>query len=227
MTVAILGGTGPQGQGVALRLARAGIAVALGSRDAGRAAEIAGSLNDKLAGHAGAAGIALISGHDNAGAIQAAGRLVVLAVPYAAHDDTLRAAAPLLAGKVLVDIVVPLAPGNPRAVAMPPEGSATEAAQALLGADVPVVGALHNVSAHSLNDLEHALNCDVLIAGDSPEAKDEVAALIARIGVQVYDAGPAQSARCVEAITPILIRLNMSKKVPFSHAGIRIWAPGT
>lgn len=227
MTVAILGGTGPQGQGVALRLARAGIAVALGSRDAGRAAEIAGSLNDKLAGHAGAAGIALISGHDNAGAIQAAGRLVVLAVPYAAHDDTLRAAAPLLAGKILVDIVVPLAPGNPRAVAMPPEGSATEAAQALLGADVPVVGALHNVSAHSLNDLEHALNCDVLIAGDSPEAKDEVAALIARIGVQVYDAGPAQSARCVEAITPILIRLNMSKKVPFSHAGIRIWAPGT
>lgn len=224
MTVAILGGTGPQGQGVALRLARAGVAVALGSRDAARAVEIAASLNARLAGQDGAAGI---TGHDNAGAVQAASRLAVLAVPYAAHDDTLRAIAPLLPGKVLVDIVVPLAPGNPRAVAMPPEGSATEAAQALLGADIPVVGALHNVSAHSLNDLDHALNCDVLIAGDSPEAKDEVAALIARIGVQVYDAGPAQSARCVEALTPILIRLNMSKKVPFSHAGIRVWAPGT
>lgn len=224
MTIAILGGTGPQGQGLALRFARAGVAVALGSREAARAAEIALELNARLAGEPRAA---RIEGLSNDAAMAAAQRFVLLAVPYAAHDATLRTLAHALGRKVLVDIVVPLAPGNPRAVAMPPEGSATEAAQALLGAAVPVVGALHNVSAYTLNHLDQALNCDVLIAGDAQEAKDEVALLVARLGVTVYDAGPASSARCIEAITPLLIRLNMSKKVPFSHAGIRVWAPGT
>jgi 8-hydroxy-5-deazaflavin:NADPH oxidoreductase len=103
---------------------------------------------------------------------------VLLAVPYAAHDDLLRIVAPHLAGRILVDIVVPLASGNPRAVHMPPEGSATEAAQALLGKDVPVVGALHNVSAHILNRLDQTINCDVLVAGDDVAAKEEVMALI-------------------------------------------------
>jgi hypothetical protein len=223
MKIAILGGTGPQGQGLALRMARAGEDVTLGSREAARAAEIAGVLNARLAGTPGAVAI---RGTDNAQAVRDA-RIVALAVPYPAHDETLRAIAPLLAGKILVDLVVPLAPGNPRATAMPAEGSATEAAQALLGDAVPVVGALHNVSAHALNALDEAINCDVLVAGDSTEAKDEVMALIARcLAVAVYDAGPAENARCIEAITPILIRLNMSKKVPFTHAGIRIWAPG-
>lgn len=224
MRIAILGGTGPQGQGLALRFAQAGVAVAIGSREAERARDIAAQLRDKL-------GLASddqqIVGLDNADAVAAADRLVILAVPYSAHDATLLAIKPLLADKVLVDIVVPLAPGNPRAVAMPPEGSATEAAQALLGEAVPVVGALHNVSAHTLNALDHAINCDVLVVGDSLAAKEEVIAAIAMLGLTAYDAGPATSARCVEAITPILIRLNISKKVPFSHAGIRIWAPGT
>jgi NADPH-dependent F420 reductase len=223
MKIAILGGTGPQGQGLALRLARVGVEVAVGSRDAGRAADVVASLNDKLRGLPSAA---TVIGTDNAAAVAFAERMVLLAVPYSAHDDTLRSIAGLLVGKVLIDIVVPLAPGNARAVAMPPEGSATEAAQALLGDAVPVVGALHNVSAHTLNDLDHAINCDVLIAGNSPEAKDEVMALLQLLDVAVYDAGPAESARCIEAITPILIRLNISKKVPFTHAGIRVWAPG-
>jgi 8-hydroxy-5-deazaflavin:NADPH oxidoreductase len=223
MKIAILGGTGPQGQGLALRFAKAGVHVTVGSRDAARAADIVQGLNDKLRGVAGAA---TIEGADNAGAVCAADRLVLLAVPYAAHDDTIRAIAAQLEGKVLVDIVVPLAAGNPRAVAMPKEGSATEAAQALVGEAVPVVGALHNVSAHSLNDLEHAINCDVLIAGNAPDAKEEVMALIQQLGVAVYDAGPVENARCIEALTPILIRLNMSKRVPFTHAGLRIWAPG-
>lgn len=224
MTVAILGGTGPQGQGVALRLARAGVPVVLGSRDAARAADCAATLNDQLAAHAGAAEV---QGASNADAIAAAAPHVILAVPHDGHDATLRDLAPALAGKVLIDIVVPLAPGNPRAVAMPPAGSATEAAQAILGPEVPVVGALHNVSAASLRKLDQPINCDILIAGDDEAAKDEVAALIGKIGVTVYDAGPASSARCIEALTPILIRLNMSKKVPFSHAGLKIWAPGS
>lgn len=224
MKIAILGGTGPQGQGLALRLAKAGVDVTVGSRDAVKAAEIVSGLNEKLRSVPGAT---TILGADNAAAVRSADRMVLLAVPYSAHDDTILSISALLVGKVLVDIVVPLAPGNPRAVAMPEEGSATEAAQALVGETIPVVGALHNVSAHALNDLDHSINCDVLIAGNSTEAKEEVITLLRLLDVAVYDAGPAENARCIEAITPILIRLNMSKKVPFTHAGIRVWAPGT
>lgn len=223
MTIAILGGTGPQGQGLAKRFALAGVTVALGSRDAQRATEIANELNASLDAYG---SFSPVKGFSNEDAVAQADRIVVLAVPYAAHDATLQSVADGLSNKILVDIVVPLAPGNARAVAMPPEGSATEAAQKLLGESVPVVGALHNVSAHTLNHLEERINCDVLVVGNQDGAKEEVAALIEKLNVNVYDAGPAASARCVEAITPILIRLNISKKVPFSHAGIRIWAPG-
>lgn len=224
MTVAIIGGTGPQGQGLAKRFACAGVPVVLGSRDSARADEIAREINASLGGRE---GFAAISGASNEDAVAQAPRIVILAVPYAAHNETLKSIAGGLVGKILVDIVVPLAPGNPRAMAMPPEGSATEAAQRLVGPSVPVIGALHNVSAHTLNHLEGHINCDVLVVGDDQQAKEEVIALIERLDVQLYDAGPATSARCVEAVTAILIRLNISKKVPFSHAGLRIWAPST
>jgi len=220
MNIAIIGGSGPQGQGLALRFAKAGVRVVLGSRDATRAAQIADELNAKLQNP-----FNPIIGASNQEATQSAERLVLLAVPYAGHDATLLELKPYLEGKILIDLVVPLAPGNPGLVAMPPEGSATEAAQALLGEQTAVVGALHNVSAHALGLLEQPINCDVLVAGDDSAAKDEVIALIEKIGVCAFDGGSAQSARCIEAITPILIRLNRSKKVPFRHAGIRIW-PG-
>ncbi|XKE45152.1 NADPH-dependent F420 reductase [Halomonas organivorans] len=221
MSIAILGGTGPQGRGLALRFARAGIPVVIGSRDAGRAQAAADELNARLSG------AAAIGGQDLRGAVAAADEMVILAVPYAAHDATLEAIRDLLEGKTLIDIVVPLAEGDPKAVDMPPAGSATEAAQALLGDRVPVVGALHNVSATTLNDLDHGINCDVLVCGNDLAAKERVIDLIRKLDVQAYNAGPAVNARCIEAITPILIRLNISKKVPFTHAGIRIWAPGT
>lgn len=220
MTIAIIGGTGPQGQGLALRFAIAGVPVALGSRDGDRAAEIAAELTSRLP-----AGAASISGHDNIGATNAADEMVILAVPFSAHNATLESLKPHLPGKILVDIVVPLAPGDPKKVAMPPEGSATEAAQALLGPDIPVIGALHNVSAKTLGTLEWQINCDILVCGDSLEARRKVMDLIRKLGVQAYNAGDAQAARCIEAITPILIRINISKDVPFSHAGLRIWAP--
>jgi len=223
MKIAILGGTGPQGQGLALRFAKAGVPVALGSRDRIRGIEIAAELNLKLASCAGAA---RIEGCDNEEAVRAATEIVMLAVPYAGHDAALQALKPHLKGKILVDLVVPLAPNNPKAVAMPAAGSATEAAQALLGEEIPVVGALHNVSAHTLNHLDERINCDILVCGNSQEASDKVIDLITRLGVAAYYCGPATSARCLEAITPILIRINISKKVPFTHAGIRIWAPG-
>ncbi|MFB9127853.1 NADPH-dependent F420 reductase [Paraburkholderia dipogonis] len=223
MTIAILGGTGPQGQGLAKRFAIAGVPVALGSRDAERAAQIAEELNASLAA---CGSFTPIRGLSNEDAVTQADRIVVLAVPYSAHDTTLRAVSGRLHDKILVDIVVPLAPGNPRAVEMPPQGSATEAAQHLLGDAVSVVGALHNVSAHTLNRIDTPINCDVLVVGNHDGAKEEVIELVKKLQVSAYDAGPASAARCVEAMTSILIRLNISKKVPFSHAGVRIWAPG-
>ncbi|KXU36945.1 NADPH-dependent F420 reductase [Ventosimonas gracilis] len=219
MKIAIIGGTGPQGCGLALRFAKAGIGVVLGSRDLARAVQISEELNEKI--HP----LIPISGASNSEAAQSAQRLVLLAVPFAGHEAALIELKPHLAGKILIDLVVPLAPGNPGLCAMPKEGSATEAAQAILGEQARVVGALHNVSAHALNQLEQPINCDVLVAGSDQTAKEEVISLIETIGVCAFDAGPLQSARCIEAITPILIRLNRSKKVPFRHAGIRIW-PG-
>lgn len=216
--IAIIGGTGPQGQGLALRFAQAGVPVALGSRDGARGAEIAAKLNGKLGGN-------LITGLENSAAVAAAAEIVILAVPFSAHNATLEGLKAGLKGKVLVDIVVPLSPDDPKLVAMPPEGSATEAAQALLGPEIPVVGALHNVSAHTLNHLEVPINCDILVCGNQLEPRKKVMALISKLGVTPYNAGGAQAARCIEALTPILIRLNISKAVPFSNAGLKIWAP--
>lgn len=220
MTIAIIGGTGPQGQGLALRFARAGVPVALGSRDGARGAEIAEEISQRLP-----EGSARITGTDNNSAVEMADEMVVLAVPFSAHNATLNGIKEQLEGKILVDIVVPLKDGDPKLVDMPPEGSATEAAQALLGPDIPVVGALHNVSATTLNTLEWDINCDILVCGDQLAARKKVMELCEKLGVTCYNAGPAQSARCVEAITAILIRTNISKAVPFSHAGIKIWAP--
>lgn len=220
MTLAIVGGTGPQGKGLALRFARAGVPVAIGSRDGARAAEIAGELSAQLGSDA-----APITGHSNDEAVAAADRMVILSVPYAGHNATLEQIKAGLADKILMDIVVPLSPNDPKTVDMPPEGSATEAAQAILGDDIPVIGALHNVSAATLNNLDWDINCDVLVCGNSLDARKEVMALVKKLGVEAYNAGGASAARCIEAITPILIRINISKQVPFTHAGIKIWPP--
>lgn len=218
MKVVILGGTGPQGKGLAKRLVKAGVSVVIGSREGEKAQATAAELNAEL-------NTSLFSGASIPEAVQQGEELIILSVPYAAHNATLESIKPLLEGKILVDIVVPLAKGNPKAVDMPPEGSATEAAQAILGEEIPVVGALHNVSAVTLNDLSRSINCDILVCGNQLEAKNKVMAMCELMGTTAYNAGLADSARCIEAITPILIRLNISKAVPFSHAGIRICPP--
>ena len=220
MKLSIIGGTGPQGKGLALRFAKVGFEVALGSRDEARAVEVANSLssdNRNLVGQ--------ITGLSNNQAIAFAEKFVIFSVPWKGHNDTLKEVKEMLADKILVDIVVPLEDGNPKKVSMPPEGSATEAAQALLGPKIPVIGALHNVSANTLNHLEKKINCDILVCGNNLDARLETIELLKKLGVQAYNAGDASSARCLEAITPILIRINASKTVPFSHAGIKIWPP--
>ena len=220
MTVAILGGTGPQGQGLAMRLALAGVPTILGSREKERSKMIVADLNARLPN-----GSVFVKGSTNEEAIDKATDMVIFAVPWGAHNKLLENLKNQLRGKILVDIVVPLSENDPKKVAMPPEGSATEAAQAILGQDTPVIGALHNVSAVTLQNLDWSINCDVLVCGDNLEARKKVIELVKKIGVNAYNAGDAQSARCIEALTAILIRINISKMVPFSHAGIKIWPP--
>ena len=220
MKIAIIGGTGPQGQGLALRFAKAGLEVFVGSRDQERADTTVSEGNSRLT-----KGSSNIVGMSNIDAIRAADEMVIFAVPWSGHNDTLNIIKKELSNKILVDIVVPLSENDPKKVDMPPEGSATEAAQAILGSEIPVVGALHNVSATTLSNLDWDINCDVLVCGNSLDARKKVIELIKKLNVKAYNVGDAQSARCVEALTPILIRLNISKMVPFSHSGIQIWAP--
>ena len=220
MKLSIIGGTGPQGKGLALRFANAGFEVALGSRDESRAMKVANSLSSKNPNIMGS-----ITGLSNSEAVEFTDKFVIFSVPWTGHNNTLSEIKGVLADKVLIDIVVPLEDGNPRKVAMPPEGSATEAAQAILGPEIPVVGTLHNVSANTLNHLEKKINCDILVCGNNLDARLETIELLKNLEVQAYNAGDATSARCLEALTPILIRINMSKAVPFSHAGIKIWPP--
>ena len=220
MTVGIIGGTGPQGQGLAMRFATAGVPIFIGSREKNKSKEIVAEINKKIP-----AGSTLIQGGTNQEAINRSRELVIFAVPWEAHNYLLNDLKNQIGKKTLVDIVVPLSKNDPKKVSMPPEGSATEAAQSILGEETPVVGALHNVSATTLQNLDWKINCDVLVCGNNLNARKQVMSLIEKIGVKSYNAGDAESARCIEALTSILIRINISKMVPFSHAGIKIWAP--
>ena len=220
MTVGIIGGTGPQGQGLAMRFAVAGVPIFIGSREKNKSEEIVAEINKKIP-----SGSALIEGGTNQEAINRSTEIIIFAVPWEAHNYMLNDLKDQIGKKTLVDIVVPLSKNDPKKVSMPPEGSATEAAQSILGKETPVVGALHNVSATTLQNLDWKINCDVLVCGNNLNARKQVMSLIEKIGVTAYNAGDAESARCIEALTSILIRINISKMVPFSHAGIKIWAP--
>ena len=220
MTVGIIGGTGPQGQGLAMRFAVAGVPIFIGSREKNKSEEIVAEINKKIP-----SGSALIEGGTNQEAINRSTEIIIFAVPWEAHNYLLNDLKDQIGKKTLVDIVVPLSKNDPKKVSMPPEGSATEAAQSILGEETQVVGALHNVSATTLQNLDWKINCDVLVCGNNLNARKQVMSLIEKIGVTAYNAGDAESARCIEALTSILIRINISKMVPFSHAGIMIWAP--
>ena len=212
MKIAILGGTGEQGPGLALRWAMAGEEVIIGSRSQERAQKVAAELNAEL-------GKELIQGLENTEAAAAAD-VVALTVPYAAHLSTLESVKEQVQGKIFIDVSVPLDPENPRRMKMPPAGSATEEAQAFFGPETKVVAAFQNVAAHLLRDPHHAIDCDVLVCGNDAEAKKTVMGLVAKMGLQTYDVGPAESARVVEGLTSMLIRLNIRHKV--KGAGIHL-----
>ncbi len=212
-TVAIIGGTGHQGPGLALRWAKSGrYRVIIGSREAAKAHAVAESLNARL-------GAPLVEGMLNAEAAATAD-IVVLTVPYNAHSATLESIRTQLAGKVLVDVTVPLQPPKVSRVHIPPGGSATAEAQALLGDAVRVVCAFQNVSATHLSNLDDPVECDVLVCGDDKDAKAEAIALAEAAGMRGLDAGPLQNAVVVEGLTAILIGIN--KRYNADGAGIKV-----
>lgn len=212
MKIAILGGTGQEGQGLALRWAAAGHEIVIGSRQAAKAERIAAELNEKL-------GRPAVTGLGN-GQAAAAGEIAVLTVPYAAHGATLAAVTPALQGKILIDVTVPLDPENTRRVSQPEGGSAAQEAEALLGPAVRVVGAFHNISHTHLQHLDRPIDSDVLVCGNDREAKQLVIALAAEAGMRAIDAGPIENSAVAEGLTSVLINVNVQHKV--KGAGIRI-----
>ena len=211
-TVAVLGGTGPQGRGLARRFAAAGLTVVIGSRSAERAADTAAELATATGGE--------VTGADNAQAAEA-GDVVVVAVPWDGHGELLAALAPQLAGKVVVDCVNPLGFDKQGAYALQvEEGSAAQQAAALLP-DSTVVGAFHNVSAVLLDDPDvDKVDTDVLVLGDVREATDLVQALADTIpGVRGIFGGRLRNAHQVEAFTANLISINRRHK---AHSGLRV-----
>jgi NADPH-dependent F420 reductase len=219
MHIAILGGTGKEGRGLAYRWTRAGHTVVIGSRSLERATAAAAELNDLVAGApAGRASDAPVSGADNPAAA-AAGEVVVLAVPYEAQPPTLEAVRASLGGKVLVVTTVPIDPAARRRVRLPAAGSASAEAQQQLGDAARVVAAFQNVAYEQLTG-EEPVECDVLIAGDDAAAKATVAGLVRDAGLRPWDIGPIANAVVPEALTVALININVKNKV--RGAGIRI-----
>lgn len=214
-TIAILGGTGDLGTGLAIRWSRAGHRIVIGSRTLEKAqnavAELAGKSPDTPA-----------QAMTNADAA-AAGDLVVLTVPAAHQISTLEGVRDHLKGKILIDVTVPLVPPKVGTVQLPPEGCAGKRAQEFLGEDVRVVSAFQNIAAHLLQQ-DVTIECDVLVAGDSKEARQEVIDLISQAGLKGWHAGPIANAAAAEALTSILIQINRQGEL--SHAGIKIVGQG-
>jgi NADPH-dependent F420 reductase len=212
-TIAVIGGTGKEGPGLALRWARSGsYRVIIGSRQREKAERVASELNTRL-------GEDSVRGMANPEAVAAAD-LAVMTVPYSAHVPTLESIRAALTGKILVDVSVPLRPPRVSQVYVPPGGSAAAEAQTLLGDDVRVVAAFQNIGAAHLDDPDHSIDCDVLVCGDDKDAKAEAIALAQAAGMRGLDAGPLQNAVVVEGLTALLIGINIRYKI--KNAGIRI-----
>jgi NADPH-dependent F420 reductase len=212
LTVAVVGGTGKEGAGLAMRWALNGYRVIIGSRDGARAQARAGELNAQIGGD-------YLVGMENTQAVQEA-NLIVLTVPYDAQRATLESIKLYLEGKVLVDVTVPLMPPNVRTVHVPEGKAAALEAKALLGDNVRIVSAFQNVSSEKLKDPNASVDCDVLVTGDDAEAKADVMKLVEAAGMRGVDAGPLANAVAVEAMTAVLLYINKAYKV--KGAGIHI-----
>lgn len=203
-SIAVIGGTGNLGRGIARRLAKAGHEVTIGSRSAEKAQESA----DELGCRAGAANEDAASGKD----------FVIVAVPYSNQESTLKLIAPHVGSAIVVDTTVPLMPPKVMRVQLPAAGCAAVEAQEYLGADVRLVTSFHNVSAHHL-DSDHDVDCDVLVFSDDAEARNAVVDLMPGMGLRGLSGGALCNSAAAEALTSILIYMNKAYKA--DGAGIR------
>jgi NADPH-dependent F420 reductase len=212
LSIAILGGTGKEGKGLAYRWAKAGYQIHIGSRNADKAVAAANEIREMLVtGNS-------VDGMTNLEAAQYAS-IVVLTVPYSAHRDTLESVKDKLKGKILIDVTVPLVPPKVSTVQMPAAGSAAQEAREIVGVDVPVCAAFQNIShEHLLDDAD--VECDVLVTGTSKEARAETIKLVEAAGLRGWDAGPIENSVVIEGMTSVLIGIN--KKYGSTHAGIKI-----
>jgi len=210
-SIAVIGGTGALGGGLAWRWAGAGYRILIGSRDSGKAVAAAQELAARLPGRE-------VSGHGNPQAAAAAD-LVVLTVPFAHQRPILEAIHPHLRGKILVDTTVPLVPPKVMRVQLPQEGSAAVIAQQIVGPDTTVVSAFQNVAADLLAS-GATPECDVLVAGDKADAREVVVRLAREAGFRAWHAGPLANSAAMEALTSVLIFMNRHYRG--DHAGIRL-----
>ena len=211
-SVAIVGGTGNLGSALALRLGAPGVKIIIGSRDAEKAKKAVENLKPSLrAGE--------MIGTTNQEAVKDA-NFVVIAVPYEGQAQMVQDLKGQVAGKIIIDTVVPLNKVKPF---VPAAGSALQEAQQILGDEAPVIGALHNISAVDLGDVLSPLG-DVLVCGDNAEAKQKLMEIIQRIGATAYDAGPASNAYVIEVLTGVIIALN--RKYKSKHGSIKITGIG-
>jgi hypothetical protein len=214
--VCIVGGTGALGFGLAVRFGRAGVPIVIGSRDGARAEEAAAKAAEQVPG-------ATFTGAENAGAVTGA-EIVILSVPFRSQSETLtNLKAALAPDQLLVDATVPLAAavsGKATRTLGVWQGSAAQQAQEMVPEGVRVVSAFHTVSAALLTDLDHHLDEDVLMCANRREDKARIAELVQRVdGLRAVDCGPLEMARIVEALTPLLISINVRNK---ARAGIKI-----
>jgi NADPH-dependent F420 reductase len=210
--ITIVGGSGALGAGLAKRWARKGHQIIIGSRDEKRASEAASRLNNE-------AGTTSIVGMENKVASEN-GEIVVLTVPFSNHMSTLSLIAPALDNKILIDVTVPLVPPKVRTVHIPEGGSCAKAAQEFLGKAVRVVSAFQSVAATHLDDLEHEIDCDVLVCGNDPEAREVVVELASDAEMKAWHAGVIANSIVAEAMTSSLIFMNNRYKI--DGAGLRI-----
>ena len=212
MTIAIIGGTGNEGKGLAYRWSKAGHQVIIGSRKLDKAQN---AVNEVLT----FAGRALdVTGMENPEAAAAAD-VVVLTVPFTAHQATLESIKEATQGKLFIDVTVPLVPPRVTKAQMPPAGSALQEAKEILGENVKVASAFQNIS-HELLFNEAEIECDVLVCGEGKEVRGTVLQLVKDAGLIGWDAGPIENSMVVEGLTSILIGLNIKHKV--HSAGIRL-----
>ena len=209
--LAILGATGALGNGLAFRWAKAGYPIIIGSRATEKAQKSAEELNQRI-------GLESVQGLDNKDAT-AAGDIVVLTVPFSNQRRILETVRDELQGKILVDATVPLIPPKVRTVQLPPGGSVAKASQEFLGEGVRVVSAFQNIAADHMQE-DHAVDCDILVCGNDPDARESVIQLVVALGLRGWHAGRIDNSAAAEALTSLLIFINNHYKI--KGAGFRI-----